>query len=243
MCGITNTDSRERDLEMNTNRRVEFKLRATMLKKSNNVGFTLIELMVAMVIGIIVIGGLINIYQQFVASVTAQNVGADLQLSGRAAIEYMVREIRMAGFTQSTPDKDKFGIEEAQSSKIRFTIDHIDSGATDPFEGIGELDEDEEEIITYYLDPADSGLKRQLNENTVNMSRQPLVGGTNGQIQVSSFNLAYLDENNNVISNPNSNTSLIRSVIVTLTARAPAGRAGMIERTFVNRVRCRNLGS
>ena len=148
----------------------------------------------------------------------------------------------MAGFTQSTPDKDKFGVEEAQSSKIRFTWDQIRSSDPDPLLGIGEVEDTKEEIITYYLDPADGGIKRQLNENTVNMSRQPLIGGTDGQIQISAFDLSYLDENDSVISNPNSNPSLIRTIIITLTASAPAGRAGIIERTFVNRVRCRNLG-
>jgi hypothetical protein len=108
--------------------------------------------------------------------------------------------------------------------------------------GVGEVENSKEEIITYYFDPADSSIKRQLNEFTINMSRQPLLGGVDGQMQVSNFDFAYLDENDNILSNPNSNLSLIRSIIITLTVEAPAGRAGIIARTFVNRVRCRNLG-
>ncbi len=200
-------------------------------------GFTLVELLIAMVIGIIVIGGLVMTYQKFVASVTAQNVSADLQLSGRAAIEFMTREIRMAGFTQSTGDKYKFGVEEAQATKLRFTWDQMNAST-----GPGDLEDDQEEIITYYFDVTDGGIKRQLNEGTPNMSRQPLIGGPDGQIRVSAFNFTYRDENDAVITSPDDNRAAIRTIVVTLTAEAPAGRAGMIERTFVNRIRCRNLG-
>ena len=82
MCGTADTDTGAGDIIMRNN-----------IQKDKKAGFTLIELMIAMVIGAVVIGALATTYQRFVASVTAQNVGADLQLSGRAAIEYMVREI------------------------------------------------------------------------------------------------------------------------------------------------------
>ena len=123
------------------------------LKTTECTGFTLVELLVAMVIGMIVIVALVNTYQRFVAAATAQNISADLQLTGRAALEYMVREIRMAGFTKSTPDKDKFGVEVAQSAKIRFTRDQINP--SDPEDGIGEVEDNKEEIVTYWLDNTD----------------------------------------------------------------------------------------
>ena len=236
MCCLADTNSGDGDMKDHHCGKAS----GRKVKTSHSRGFTLIELLVSMVIGLIVIAALVDTYQRFVAATTAQNVSADLQLSGRAALEFMVREIRMAGFTKSTPDKDKFGVEVAQSSKIRFTRDQIN--LADPDDGVGEVEDNKEEIITYFLDNSDGGLKRQLNEGTVNMTRQPLIGGADGQIQVTNFDLTYLRSNGTVIPSPNTSQSIIRSIIITLTVQAPAGKAGMIERTFVNRVRCRNLG-
>lgn len=213
---------------------------STSIKPDCQNGFTFIELSIAMVIGLIILGAVGNMYIRYTDATTVQNVSADLQLSGRAALEFMVREIRMAGFTQSESDADKFGIDEAQSTKIRFIRDVVDPA--NPNEGIGEVNEDGAEIISYYLDPGDNSLQRQLNEATPNMSRQPLVGGIDGQVEISNLDFTYFDENENILLNPDASLSLIRSIIVTLTAQAPAGKVGMVERTFVSRVRCRNLG-
>lgn len=210
-------------------------------------GFTLVELLVSMVIGLILLLGVGTMYNRYTEANTVQNVSADLQLSGRAAIEFMIREIRMAGFTQDMSAQDNplssdhyFGVTEAQSNKIRFTRDVVDP--TDPESGIGKVAKNGAEIITYYFDPSDNSLQRQLNELTPNMSRQPLIGGEDGQIQVTRLDFTYLTENEKVITKPDSYLPLIRSIIVTLTAQAPAGRSGMVERTFVERVRLRNLG-
>ena len=205
-------------------------------------GFTLIELLIGMAIGAILLTAVTMTYQRFVASITAQNVAADLQLNGRAALEFMIREIRMAGFTRSILDKDSFGIEEAQSGKLRFTWDQIDSGSSGD-DGEGDVETDKEEIISYYLDTTDHSIKRQLNESTVNMSKQTLIGGGE-QIIVSDFNLTYLDEDGDTLTSTSSSAliSRIRSIVITLQLEAPAGKAGTISRTYVGSVRCRNLG-
>lgn len=65
---------------------------------TNSRGFTLIEMMIAMVISIFLLGGVIQI---FLSSKQSYRVGEDasrLQENGRFAMDIMARDIRMAGF-------------------------------------------------------------------------------------------------------------------------------------------------
>jgi prepilin-type N-terminal cleavage/methylation domain-containing protein len=61
-------------------------------------GFTLVELMVAMAIGLIVTGAIYAMYQSYQRSQVAQQLAVDMQQNGRAAMALMKREIRMAGY-------------------------------------------------------------------------------------------------------------------------------------------------
>ena len=65
---------------------------------TNNSGMTLVELLVAMVVGMILLGG---VYVSFVSSTTTNSMNEQLsrmQENGRFATEVLTRSIRMAGF-------------------------------------------------------------------------------------------------------------------------------------------------
>lgn len=62
-------------------------------------GFTLIELMIAMVLGLIVIGGVISVFIAGQRSYTTNKALGDVQDSSRIAFEMMARDIRDAGLT------------------------------------------------------------------------------------------------------------------------------------------------
>lgn len=66
--------------------------------KKNNTGMTLVELLVAMVVGLILLGG---VYTVFVGSTTTNSMNIELsrmQENGRFAMTYLNREIRQAGY-------------------------------------------------------------------------------------------------------------------------------------------------
>lgn len=62
-------------------------------------GFTLVELMVAMVLGLIVIAGVTSVFLAGQQSFRTNNALADVQDSSRVAFELMARDIRQAGLT------------------------------------------------------------------------------------------------------------------------------------------------
>lgn len=71
----------------------------------NRYGFTLIELMIAMVIGLIVMGSIYTMYISYQRAQVTQQLVVDMQQNGRAAIALMKREIRMAGYNPILHDK------------------------------------------------------------------------------------------------------------------------------------------
>lgn len=70
---------------------------------SRQYGFTLIEIMVASVLGIVILAGVMQIYFGSKQSFHLQNQMAELQQNQRIALEFLTRDIRMAGFTEGNP--------------------------------------------------------------------------------------------------------------------------------------------
>ncbi|ODU66467.1 MAG: prepilin-type N-terminal cleavage/methylation domain-containing protein [Rhodanobacter sp. SCN 65-17] len=62
-------------------------------------GFTLIELMIALVLGLVVIGGVISVFLAGQRSYATNKAIGDVQDSSRIAFEMMARDIRNAGLT------------------------------------------------------------------------------------------------------------------------------------------------
>lgn len=62
-------------------------------------GFTLVELMVALVLGLVVIGGVVSVFLSNQQSYRTNQALADVQDSSRIAFELMARDIRDAGMT------------------------------------------------------------------------------------------------------------------------------------------------
>ena len=66
--------------------------------KRRQLGLSLIELMVALVIGLLLLGGLIQIYLSNKQSYNAQEQLARMQESGRFAMDLITRDLRRAGY-------------------------------------------------------------------------------------------------------------------------------------------------
>lgn len=85
--------------------------------RNRTAGFSLIELMIAMGLGVGLLFGVMQIFDANKRSNTLQNAYSETQESGRIAVEFISRDIRMADFWGCAPDTDAI-------------VDHLD--ATDP---------------------------------------------------------------------------------------------------------------
>ncbi len=71
-----------------------------------NKGITLIELLIALVIGAIIVGGIYRVYIAQTRAYTVQDQVIEVQQNIRSAMEILLRDIRMAGYDGSqTPDR------------------------------------------------------------------------------------------------------------------------------------------
>ena len=61
-------------------------------------GFTLVELMIAMAIGLVVLGAMYGIFTMHNKTFGTQEQIAEMQQNARATMDMMTREIRMAGY-------------------------------------------------------------------------------------------------------------------------------------------------
>jgi type IV pilus assembly protein PilW len=194
-------------------------------------GFSLNELLVALVIMSVVSTAIYGVFSISSRSYTTQGVAADVQQSVRSAMELMLRDIRAAGLDPTA--SGNFGIELAEASKLRFTSDSIDAGLND-FNGT--LNDTNSERITYALQGTQ--LNQILYETTVSETSASLIR------DVRNLKFTYFDADGNNLGSPVPALQLsdIRTISVSITVEEPAGRDAPLRRTLTNRVKCRNMG-
>jgi len=186
-------------------------------------GFTLIELLVAICMLSLLMAAVISVMVPLRRSYTTQEVAAGAQQSVRMAMEYMVNDLRLAGLDPS--QQAHTGFEQAIATSVQFTSDRVPEGAT---ESNGTIDDDNYERLAYYWNVDDNSLRLRL----YNSQEQTLVNNVTG------LRFRYFDEN----GNETADLTEIRSVQISLTVQEPAGRDGIVERSYSTRVRCRNMG-
>ncbi len=76
----------------------------TSMRRSKQIGFTLVELMVAMVLGLIVLGGTISVFIGTLESTRLNQALAQLQSNSLFASHVLSNDLRMAGFLGCSPD-------------------------------------------------------------------------------------------------------------------------------------------
>jgi type IV pilus assembly protein PilW len=110
-----------------------------MYIKSNKKGFTLIELLIAMAISGIVAGAIFTAFQSQQKSYLIQDQVTEMQQNLRAGMDIMVRDIRMAGYSQGAPgfgitniyprDKNNnMDVTITGNGAFKFTADFDDNG-------------------------------------------------------------------------------------------------------------------
>lgn len=101
-----------------------------------NTGFTIIELMVAMVISLLVMGAIYSTFRTQQRSYIHQERVAAMQQNLRAAMYYMAREIRMAGYDPSGDAGAGINAGGSTSTTINFTMDTNGDGSIGSGENI-----------------------------------------------------------------------------------------------------------
>ena len=212
-------------------------------------GFTLVELLVAMVISSIVMAAIYATYSAQLRSHVTQQKVVEMHQNARAAMFILEREIRLAGYDPLGGDVPQ--ITTAQINAITFTMD-ITGGESDGldndddgiFDEPGETDGDTDdafEQITYRLsndlnddgisDSMDCNLQRQYWDGAAwqpNLATDP--ADANIAIDIDALNFVYLDEDGNDLIDysgaltppqvPAADLDDIRSVQITIVARA-----------------------
>lgn len=189
-------------------------------------GFSLIELLMAIAILGVVMAAVTGVFSRSSKLYTTQNAAAALQQEVRAAVEVMAREIRMAGFNPSK--STKFDLEITDATRIRFSTDLNANGKLD------NLTYPNCERLTFRYSSASNSADIFCGNN-----RSYLIGGPTSSTRVTNLNFKYLNEHGTVTGLKNE----IMAVVISLTAQAPAGSAGMIERSFATRVGLRNAAA
>ena len=177
-------------------------------ERLNTQGFTIVELLVAMVVSLLALGAIYSTFLNQFKSYQVQEEVAAMQQNIRAAMYHMQREIRMAGCDPT--GLAGAGITAASPTSISFTEDvRGDSTGSAPD---GALD-DANETITYSL--SDNNLVRN-------------TGGGDQTVaeNIDALNFVYLDSASPPAplafvsgSIPSGNLSQIRSVEITIVAR------------------------
>ena len=96
-------------------------------KFKQQAGLSLVELMIAMVLGLLLSGVAIQIFASNKSTYRLENELSRLQENGRFIVENMVKDIRMAGYNGCTSRTDNFTVNIIAEAPIPFTIDGTDS--------------------------------------------------------------------------------------------------------------------
>jgi prepilin-type N-terminal cleavage/methylation domain-containing protein len=183
---------------------------------SAKAGFTLLELLLVIGVISIVLGAIVGSFDNMSRFFSRENVKADTQKKARFGLDFMIQDIQRAGLNPY--GFDGAGILTASATTLQLASDlNFDRDFDDDFE-----------TVTYSLNGARL-------EHTSHLGTETLVG------DVSDFRFTYFDTDGNILAEPVTLPD-IRSIGVTITLAAYAGRGENVQRNYSTRIRCRNLG-
>jgi type IV pilus assembly protein PilW len=167
-----------------------------LLNHKEAAGFTLMELLVSMAIGLVVIASVAGTFTAQTRQNTAEEQIVQMQQNVRGALDLMVREIQMAGYKPNGGTVT--GVTYA-TSQLEIQADMDGNGSINMASG-------SEEDIIYAYDSVNLQITRKL--------------GSSGAAQlladnVTAFTFSYLDTNGSATTT----SSLIRKVSISITAR------------------------
>lgn len=166
-----------------------------LLNHKKSAGFTLMELLVAMAIGLVVIASVAGTFTVQTRQNSAEEQIAQLQQNVRGALDLMVSEIQMAGYK---PAGGTFnGVQTSTSTTLRIKLDLNSSGV--------ETD-DATDDITYAF-----------NNSTGILTRTLINSGSSATLadNLTAFTFTYSDAN----GASTTTTTAVRKITINMTAR------------------------
>ena len=155
-------------------------------------GFTLAELLVAMVVGLLVMTAAYATYMTQTRAYKTNEAVTALQQNLRSAMYHLERELRMAGYNPTVSQTVNFGFTNIASDTVTFTTDSNGNGALDG-----------DETIIYTRNGTDNTLRRDAG-----------AGAQMLALNITNFSLAYIQADGAAAAS----AGVVRAVDVSLTA-------------------------
>lgn len=191
-------------------------------------GFTLIEMMIAMAIGLVVLGAAYSVFTIQYKTFGNQEEIVAMQQSVRAGMDMMAREIRMARYDPAGVNSDA----NTGNDFLGVIVDATQLEIRADLNGDGAIDGTSEENIVYVFDSANNRITRNIGSGA-----QPFVEN------VDSFSFDYLDG----AGASTLNAADVRAIRITITGRtakpdpAYSTNGGYRTYTLTSVVTARNL--
>jgi len=179
--------------------------------KLSEQGFTLPELLIAMVIGGVVMAGVIQLFSAEVKTHNTQFAVSRLQQNMRATMDYMIRYARMSGYD---PGYVGAGFNSTLAGRLDFTCDVgtlNDASTTNDTIPNGRIDNNWNEKIVFRL--SGSNIFRDRPGNS------PVTVAED----IEALNFRYLDQN----GNDTNAAADIRSIQIAMVGRTPSASGRM----------------
>jgi len=211
-------------------------------------GMTLVELLVAMAMSSLLIGGIYGLFQIHHRMAVKQEETTLMQQELLGAISVIADELRMCGF--SPWGRPGFGFAHlpavgapqygraTNGTSIYCALDWNGDGVINE-NGTGSG----REHVGFRLNVANNGSPKPVADNVLRRYDTGAVHWQPVATNIANLDFAYLDAAGNVIPDPGANPHAIRIVRVLVTAAPSAHRAhlGIGNRTMSTNVQCRNL--
>jgi type IV pilus assembly protein PilW len=191
-------------------------------------GFSLIEMLIAMTVGLVVLGAMYNVFTIQNKAFGNQEEMVAMQQGVRAGMDMMVREVGMAGYDPALVNSDTnsandFNGVTVSASQLQIKAD---------LDGNGAIDATSQENMVYIFDAANKRITRNIGAGA-----QPFVEN------VDAFTFEYLDDTGSVTA-ASANVRQIRIKITGRTAKpdpAYSANGGYRTYTLTSIVAPRNL--
>ncbi|WP_419174894.1 prepilin-type N-terminal cleavage/methylation domain-containing protein [Desulfosediminicola sp.] len=182
-------------------------------------GFTLVELLIAMVVSSFVIAAIYSAYQVQQRQYTNQTQVVEMQQNLRAAMLFMASEIRMAGYDpQGTAGA---GFIEARTNRVQFTKDTVNNSGT-TMRGDGALTGTMENVYFGFIPADDTDSNGIIADGGAAKLVLSQDNGTNYEAiadNISAIEFSYTMVDGTISTAP-TDLSKIASVTVSILARA-----------------------
>jgi type IV pilus assembly protein PilW len=173
----------------------------TTMKDYRASGFTLMELLVAMSIGLVVLAAVAKTFTVQSRQNTAEEQVSQMQQNARAALDLMVREIQMAKYNPAgSAFAGAYGVTYS-ASQLEVKADMDSNGTIDTSSG-------SVEDIIYAYDNTNKYITRKLGSGTAEIVAD----------NITAFTFTYYDANGSAVTS-SANSGNIRKVTISITAR------------------------